>query len=260
MKISKILFATAIAGCLTIIACQKDEMPESGIEVPNTKMAFLVKKTATWCGPCGGWGWNRFEDIYEDEILAPHIAIEMHTSGTLRADDAQEISEHLDYHSGIPSFYVNTEYFSGLTAIKNTINSTGETPAAINAAFTVDPIDANKIQINLKTKVFEPVDGDFYLGVYLLEKGVQAQQSGHNDPNPVHKAVFREALSNNIMGDLMSSGTVQAGEEFDHTIHYIIDTEYKRDDLQIFLILWKKINDEYVFESAYTDAKYLADY
>jgi len=62
------------------------------------------------------------------------------------------------------------------------------------------------------------------------------------------------------MGDLMSTGTAQVGAEFDHTIYYIIDTEYKRDDLQIFLILWKKINNEYVYESAYTDAKYLADY
>ena len=261
MKISKILFTVVIAGCLTIIACQKDEMPDNSPEVPNTKMAFLVKKTATWCGPCGGWGWNRFEDIYEDETLAPHIAVEMHASGgALGSNDAKEVGEYLDSQNGIPSFYVNCAYFSGLTAIKNAINSAGEAPAAINSAFTVDVIDAGKIQINLKTKVFEPVDGDFYLGVYLLEKGVQAEQSGHSNPNPVHKAVFREALSNNNMGDLMSSGTAEVGAEFDHTIYYIIDTEYKRDDLQIFLILWKKINNEYVFESAYTDSKYLADY
>ncbi len=261
MKISKIIFTALIAGGLTIIACQKDEMPTNTPEVPSTKMAFLAKKTATWCSPCGGWGWSRFEDISEDETLAAHIAVEMHTSGgALGSDDAREIGEYLEYHSGIPSFYVNCEYFSGLTAIKNAINLAGETPASINSAFTVDVIDAGKIQINLKTKVFEPVDGDFYLGVYLLEKGVQAEQNGHSDPNPVHKAVFREALSNNVMGDLMSSGTAQAGAEFDHTIYYIIDTEYKRDDLQIFLMLWKKVDNEYVFESAYTDFKYLADY
>jgi len=168
MKISKIIFAAVIVGCLTIIACQKDEMPDNSPQVPNTKMAFLAKKTATWCGPCGGWGWNRFQDIYEDKTLAPHIAVEMHTSGgALASDDAKEIGEHLEYHSGIPSFYVNCAYFSGLTAIKNAINSVGETPAAINAAFTVDVVDANKIQINLKTKVFEPVETEIFTWVFI---------------------------------------------------------------------------------------------
>ncbi|HHB79571.1 MAG TPA: hypothetical protein ENK85_10105, partial [Saprospiraceae bacterium] len=35
-------------------------------EVPQTQSSLIIKKTASWCPPCGGWGWDLFEQLIDD--------------------------------------------------------------------------------------------------------------------------------------------------------------------------------------------------
>ena len=50
--------------------------------VPTKKMAFMGKKNATWCTPCGTWAWAAFSDIYSRTGGEPFIATEMHISSS----------------------------------------------------------------------------------------------------------------------------------------------------------------------------------
>lgn len=36
------------------------------IDVPRVKKTFIVKLTADWCGPCGGWGWQWFDSMIHE--------------------------------------------------------------------------------------------------------------------------------------------------------------------------------------------------
>jgi len=51
-------------------------------EAPQTQSALVTKISATWCPPCGGWGWDLFHDLVVDnEAKATLLAV--HHSGNL---------------------------------------------------------------------------------------------------------------------------------------------------------------------------------
>jgi hypothetical protein len=234
--------------------------------VPTKKMAFMGKKTATWCTPCGTWAWTVFSDIYSRTSGEPFIATEMHisSSSVLASSDAATIYTHMEARSSTPVFYVNnineTQYSSSggiyTNATKYRIyavaDSIGQTDADINAAYTATISPSGVISVSTKTKAFSDVTGDYYLGIYLVETDVVAYQSGIGN-TAVHKSILREAISTNAMGDLVSSGAITAGAEFTNTFTHTVDPSYNANNLQLFAVLWKKVGNDYSYESAYSD-------
>lgn len=234
--------------------------------VPTKKMAFMGKKTATWCAPCGTWAWAAFDDIYNRTSGEPFIATEMHisSSSVLASSDAATIYTHMETRSSTPVFYVNnineTQYSSSggiyTNATKNRIyavaDSVGQTNADINAAYTATISPSGVISVSTKTKAFSAVTGDYYLGIYLVENDVVAYQNGIGS-TAVHKSILREAISVDAMGDLVSSGAIAAGAEFTNTFTHTVDPSYNANNLQLFAVLWKKVGNDYYYESAYSD-------
>ena len=69
----------------------------------------------------------------------------------------------------------------------------------------------------------------------------------------MHKSILREAISADAMGDLVNSGTITAGTEFTNTFTHTVDPSYNANNLQLFAVLWKKVGNDYSYESAYSD-------
>jgi hypothetical protein len=233
--------------------------------VQSNKMALMMKKTATWCGPCGTWGWSAFDDIYNRTTGEAFIGIELHssTSSQLNSLAATTIYSNLESVSSTPAFYVNnvneTEYSSSGGIYPSTtkqnvydaIDSVGQVLADINAGYTAT-VDNGTITVKTKVKAFNTVTGDYYLGVYLLEKDVENYQSGIGN-NAVHKSVLREAISTSIMGDQIATGSIVAGTEFTNTFTHTVNANYDTTALQVFVVLWEKVGNDYLYESAYSD-------
>lgn len=226
--------------------------------VSDKKMALFSKTTATWCGNCGTWGWTLFDDVYLDETLPKFVSIKLHSSSSsdLYSADASALVQALGITSGQPRFNVNLDLVSGTSAtaaadIKSMIESTGQLDADINAGFNLEILDNNEITVQTKTKVFNAVSGEYYLGVYLAEKDVVNFQAGQG-ANAVHKIVLRNALTENVTGDLIGSGDLEAGAEFENTYNFTLPDGINTDNIQIFVAIWKKVGDAFVYESAFT--------
>jgi len=104
--------------------------------------------------------------------------------------------------------------------------------------------------IETNTKFFISTEGEYYLGVYLLEDGIVASQSGPKaGPNAVHDNVLRGG--NASWGELLTSGSVEANKNFEKTIKITLDPSWNNSKLSVFTILWKKNGANYDFVNAY---------
>lgn len=226
--------------------------------VSDKKMALFSKTTATWCGNCGTWGWTLFDDVYLDETLPKFVSVKLHSSSTsaLYSEDASSLVQNLGIPAGQPRFNVNLKLLSGsssstVSEIKALIDSTGQLNADINAGFNLEILPNNEINVQTKTKVFNAINGEYYLGVYLTEKDIVNSQAGQGE-NAVHKIILRNALTEDVMGDLIGSGDLEAGAEFDNSYGFSVPEGINTDNIQIFVVIWKKVGNEFVYESAFT--------
>ncbi|MEM6967062.1 MAG: Omp28-related outer membrane protein [Bacteroidota bacterium] len=217
--------------------------------VPETQRTLITKNSATWCPPCGGWGWDFFEDLVEDNEEKA-VLIVSHHSGSLMSPTSDAFSSNLNGFSQ-PRFYLNnsdqgatpSNAADKLTDIKNMIDTNFELAPVANAGLIVSQVN-DDLEIAAKTEFFQDADGEYYLGVYIVENNIVTfQQSIGNDA--VHKKVLRDAVTTETFGDLLANGTIAANTTYEATYTYTPDTEFNIDEMEFVTIVWKKENDKF---------------
>lgn len=233
-------------------------------QVSNQSVPLICKKTATWCNPCGTWGWSAFKDIVSANE-GDAILIELHDSrnSKLNKKVATDIHAQFDQVSSTPAFYVGTENMTeysergGIfptTSVTNVNTKAGELRKAvdINAGLTAE-FAGDKLNVNAKVKYFNALSGEYYLGVYVSERNVVEYQSGiGNDAE--HYNVLRAAMTPNSMGELIADGEVDKDTEY--TFEYSLDLEsgWDKNNLRVFTVVWKKNEEKYEYVSSATEA------
>ena len=231
--------------------------------VEQKQMALVAKKTATWCNPCGTWGWSLF-----DEVVAANddkaVVFELHNSlsSNLYSPAASAMYDEFEYHGTVPVFYVNgvneTQYSS--TGVIYTSSTKTRIDFVVDSIANISPIanvgyDATKtgntIQLNTRVKFFQSGTGEFYLGVYLTENDVEEYQNGIGN-SAIHHNPLRDAISDNDLGDLIATGLIGAGTEFTNSYTYTVNSSYEVSNVRIFAVIWKKENGGYTYVNAYT--------
>lgn len=224
--------------------------------VPQQQRSLLTKVTATWCPHCGSWGWEMFEGVLE-ENQDKAVMIATHYSGDLLNPTAEAVANNLNppYQ---PRFYLgNVE--QGVTS-SNVASKLVEVKDAIDANFLTEPvanagIDAfrtgDQLQVNTKTKFFQDADGEYYLGVYVIEDEVVNNQAG-NSSTAVHKKIMRASVNGEHFGELLMNGSIAADTEFDHTFTMTLNPAWNTDNLEIVTIIWKKEASTYQFVNTNT--------
>lgn len=237
--------------------------------VAEQQTALVVKKTATWCTPCGTWGWDLFSEIW-DEVGEESVILEMHNSSSsgLYSSDANAFYSLHEPRSSTPVFYVNTinevEYASsggiypGLTKsnVISAVNTTNAMSPVVNSGFT-HSITGTNLSIDTKVKFFENTSGEYYLGVYVTEDNVQANQSGISGV-ATHKRIMRASVHPNIEGTLITSGSISAGDEFSETYSFDLDAGWNTDYIKVFTVIWKKNGSNFEYENAYQTNGFLS--
>ncbi len=220
-------------------------------EVPETQKSLIIKRTATWCPPCGGWGWDLFENLIEDNEENA-ILWAMHYSGDLLNPTAQGINSILS-GSSQPKFYLNTVEVMGSSASANSMRTSfkddvleNATNAPIaNAIATNLSIYDNTLSLTVKSKFFAQANGEYFLNVYVVENGVLNSQAGR--PNAIHEKVLRGDMVGDAFGDVLTSGMVAMNTEFSTDLSIPIATSWNVDNLELSVVIWKKNGNKYDF-------------
>ncbi len=223
--------------------------------VPEVQKSLITKITATWCPNCGGWGWTFFNNIYADNA-AKALIIKANYSGQLQNTTSADFATNFNVNYQ-PYFIVgnenqnvtSTNVASKRTAIQGLVDNNYATPPVVNTGLNVTK-NGDILNVQTKTHFFQNTEGEYYLGVYVIEDGVvNFQENQGNDA--VHKNVLRASMSSSSFGELIASGSIAASSEFEQQFSIPLGT-WNLDNLEIAAIIWKKVGDTYEFVNTHS--------
>lgn len=214
------------------------------VTVPTTQKVLITKKTATWCPFCGEWGWTFFRNLMEDNA-DDAVFIAAHYSGDLANGTASAIVANFG-GSSQPRFYINhtdQNVLSSLvstkrTDIKQKVADLAAQRPVVQAGIAIGS-DGQVLQLAVKTEFFQAAEGEYFLGIYVVEKEVIASQSGQG-ANAKHTNVLRDVLADDWYGQPLAGGSIEAGEEQLFFEEYPTDGFPDLEQLKIVTIIWKK--------------------
>jgi hypothetical protein len=218
------------------------------IEVPATQKSLITKRTADWCPLCGGWGWPFFRQLILDNSDKA-VLIAAHYSGGLINPTAIAITSNLGGVSQ-PRYYFNNQDQNASSTNTATVRTTIQ--GLVDDAFNQPPVaqtgllvaaQDGELTVLTKTRFFQDAEGDYYLGVYLIETNYIGYQAGQGE-NAEHKQLLRAHLTAQPFGESLGSGTVDAGTEVSIDLAFNLGN-YDRENIEIASIIWKKNGDKY---------------
>lgn len=250
---------------LVWVSCQKKEevpLPDANtITVPRKNTALINKLTATWCAPCGSWGWLMNEEL---AVLTGDNAIMISTynspTSLFFSQVSVDLADNFRPYQGWPTFFVNgsnknvqvsggISYSATKTTCVNTVLDFVDQLPVVNTGIEYRT-DGMKITIVSKTVFFRTMDtnNEYYLSAYMVENNVMGEQKGK--PGEVaHPNVLRASMTENTFGIPIDVEPV-AGNEFIYTFTSSHDPGWNRENLYIVTIIWRKTGDSYEFVNA----------
>ncbi len=244
----------------------------SGIAVSHAQtvrqenQAMVGKITATWCPPCGSWGWALAEEIMGrlGEENSFYVGIfnsprNDWSNGKFRNKTAIEWANQF-VMSGWPSFSINGVDKSAKNSSSQGVNTAGvknDIYAAFDA-FKAQPVVAGtgywyrktgtEITVQIKTKFFEDVTGDYYVAAYLVEDGALNPQNAKTTTTQTieHHNVLRGSMGSHsgtpVWGTKVGSDTIKAGDEFEtsYTVDIGVEPEWDVAKMKVVTVIWKK--------------------
>ncbi len=217
-------------------------------EVMPVQASLITKRTATWCPHCGTWGWSLFKDLLEDN-KGKAVFFAAHYSGDLANTTATQITANFDaayqpvfYYNEINQEATSSNTSAVLSSMTQKVNTAHTSQPIANVGF--DSSYANgTMNVNAKVKFFQAAEGEYYLGVYLIEDHVIANQASIG-ANANHRRVLRSSFSTSTWGELIGNGSIAAGHEFTHTFSQTVDNPAAHD-YSLAGVIWKKEGDKY---------------
>jgi hypothetical protein len=237
-------------------------------QVTQTHLALETKKTATWCQPCGQWGWTLQQNIEADNSSKAVIMTVYYsqTSG-LYCAAAEELQNAFPYVSSTPAWYLNginkTCYSTSggiystqtRTAVKNAVDSTYSVSPLANCSYT-KTLTGNLLTVNTTSKFFSDASGDYYLSVLLVENDIIAYQEGIGS-TAHHMNVLRGSMSTSVFGDLIASGSIAKNSTYPKTFQKTLDVSWNATKMYLAFVIWEKTGSQYYYVNAFKDEKKL---
>ncbi len=230
------------------------------IDIPETQSTLITKIAADWCPPCGGWGWDLFEGILEDNADKA-IVITAHYSGGLQTDAAKAFASNFGA-TGQPRFFVNETDMNANSgngaAIRQAIQTSVDAnallePLAQTGLLATYSEDESTFTIQANTQFFQATEGDYYLGIYYVKKLVIAPQANQGDEAHHHNLLDKELISagENHFGNELISGSVPVNFADESTLIFTANAgEFDYENTTVVSIIWKKVDDKYFFVNA----------
>ncbi|GAB4383350.1 MAG: hypothetical protein Kow0075_15450 [Salibacteraceae bacterium] len=208
-------------------------------DVPQENKGLVTKITASWCGPCGSWGWDAFSDLVEthkDNGIC--MALYASSSSLFYTSAASVIADEIGF-GGYPNFAANGEdqgvsYSNVSPIIEDFVDNA---PVKANAAYEIAKVTDDSILINVKAKFFQNSTGTYLIAAYLIEDHVVGYQNGQGD-SAVHHMVFRGAFSEASNNFELTNQGASEGEEFTKTLYIERDDQWDLSHVTIATVIW----------------------
>ncbi len=217
----------------------------------NRSMAIVQKATATWCGPCGQWGWTLQEDITADNMSAatPNGFV-FACYGSNTSNYYNKVADTLtSWGQSWPNWAVNNvnrtafSLTGGIyttttrTDIKKAVDSFAAIAPTASTGFRYT-ISGNTLTFNTVTKFWKAATGAYALAVYIIEDSVYGIQNGQTG-SVYHHSVLRGRISGATYGDQIATGTTAVNSSFTRNYTYSIDPTWNKAHLKFVTVLWK---------------------
>ncbi|MEM6377496.1 MAG: T9SS type A sorting domain-containing protein [Bacteroidota bacterium] len=238
---------------------------DEAISVPETQKSLITKRTATWCPNCAdesAWDLkNRLIIDLADQALV--ISGHHSTASRLHSPAAKDLIDNFQRTFSQPVFFFNTETVGNGGAqtedlIKQKVNdATNQRPSAQTGLRVFYDEAQNLLEVQTRSTFFDATIGDYFLGLYLVEKSVIETQSALSSEAD-HKNVLREAISDGSFGEVIANGFIDASSNFDAVKQYQFSEAFPTDNFMVAAILWKKDENEvYEFVNLNTSDEFL---
>lgn len=239
---------------MVIILCSGNLRAQDFI-IPETNKTLIMKMTADWCGPCGGWGWKLFDSFVHEyetgELNALPVAV--HTSSS--HDSTLNCGAATGYFlanmdgsmTGIPSFSVDYRLNFGLgEPMRDEVKKRTSSQTIVNTGFKTS-IKGDSMTVITKTKFFRRANGDYSVAIYFYEDDIMSYQYPRGD-SAIHKKVLRvpEHLDFfTVWGKKLDGNSFPTGHTIDDTTVIKISDEWDSKHLQAFVVIWRKDGSQY---------------
>ena len=211
---------------------------------------LISKRTATWCPNCGTWGWDFKLAILEEISSDDATIVALHYSGDLANETSTALTEAIG-GQGQPMFFLNNTNLNAssgnwsgkldeLKANVEMMNS--EIPAFGVELHGYPGASANEIVTEIALHVNQAVEGEFYIGTYLITNDLVNNQAG-NSQTAEHKKILLDEFSGTPFGREIGNGPITEGVmDFSITTTFESLPEASTD---VAVIIWQKDGDEY---------------
>ena len=237
-------------GALILGSCQKksEEVATPTLEVAEHNSTLIAKHTWTGCGPCGGWGFDNFENAIENNPSEVHIAFKR---GNIGGFANQAIYDHFQTAFEIPG--ATPTFHNNLNADIN-ISTAQQAQAAaeviLNANYAME-FEGDKIKLHTTTKFFQNTEGRYRITPLLIVDNIVAPQTGHPDtPNTLHKRVpvdvavpIDGVTAASYDGYLIASGDIKEGYTVNLECEVDRDPSWANEDISFAILMFKENSD-----------------
>lgn len=218
---------------------------------PKKQMSLVTKHTATWCPICSADAWDTQKYFMNNLDGNNAFVMSAHISGSSKLY-SKAAKDLLSAFSGVfyqPEFFFNTQKITGSiqTKMEEQVNAAAmQAPLAQTEVELLYNPETDMLKVNTMTEFFEATEGTYQLSVLLVQKEVYEEQAGRGS-NELHQNVLRKALTEDVFGPEIASGSIDAGTQVTNQVSLKWDNQYDFGNIRIMAILWKRDNSDYEF-------------
>lgn len=255
-------FILLIAICLTGLYTQA----QTPIRENN---ALIIETSAAWCGPCGNWGTMFYGQMIADPYTAYHtMFVTIHPNYgdskdsnelnyTLFSKVCDDWGQVVDPWTMFPMFSNN--FIDYMAAAANAGIMYNNMMDARDTFLSHDPIASvgftfkrtgNKFDITTRTRFWQDVTGDYYVGAYLVEDSVLHEQSGSANPLDTMRYVMRTSMSTSgsSWGDQVVTGSAKMYQFVNKSFSYTVtDPSWDVTKMKPVVVIYKKTGSTYTY-------------
>lgn len=242
-----LLLVPAFALAFGLNSCKKDDTAESGeITSVSTKYkAFVMKHSATWCGPCGTYAYPAVHDLLEqqgDNVTCIYIQDGDDLVSTANIPAGQSVlADHWGF--GLPGSAVNAgpETYPSLSALNTQVNTALNANRSAKAGIGISHVvEAAGVKVTAKVVAFSDLpSGTYSLALYLTEDNMMEHQNGLTATEVEFDHVLVGIADGKAFGTTLFS-TATKGQKFDKEVTIPISGAVRnRANLRVVAVLWK---------------------
>ena len=246
---------------LLILGFTASNIQAQNITVPKTQRGVVTKLAATWCPFCGAEAWDTYKKMVDD-LSTKSLVMVAHrsTSSRLYSATAEKILNVYEPVFYQPYFFFNTKLIGEgdaktSTEMQKQVDNfaVAGTPTAQTGLVVNYNTAKRELEVSAKTEFFKTATGEFYTGIYLIEKSVIAQQSNRGSMAD-HLNVLRSHFGTSEFGFEVGNGTMSSGFFKVTTTKYTLPTTILPENVIIASIIWQKNGNAYTMvNSNWTD-------